>query len=202
MLGAVALTAALASFAASLYGQGKLSAEDAWQFVPNVLVPTSMAIGADSRLLGEEIVKLKEELKTMQSHVKNTAKRKMSRGGSLSSKIENEESDEIEDEDSDDHTVASVRSLQRQLSQSIVQLETARQQLADEQRLNRELEETKRHVASELQARARPHPPPVSHRCTCAYAHMRSANAYISYAYVARAHIHRCKGVTIHTVST
>ena len=172
MLGAVALTAALASFAASLYGQGKLSAEDAWQFVPNVLVPTSMGIGADSRLLGEEIVKLKEELKTMQSHVKNTAKRKMSRG-SLSSKIENEESDEIEDEDSDDH-MASVRSLQRQLSQSIVQLETARQQLADEQRLNRELEETKRHVASELQARARPHPPPVSHRCTCADPHMRT----------------------------
>jgi hypothetical protein len=170
MLGAVALTAALASFAASLYGQGKLSAEDAWQFVPNVLVPTSMAIGADSRLLGEEIVKLKEELKTMQSDVKNTAKRKMSRVGYLSSKIENEESDEIEDEDSDDH-MASVRSLQRQLSQSIVQLETARQQLADEQRLNRELEETKRHVASELQARIRPHPL-LFH--TVARAHMRT----------------------------
>ena len=44
MLGAVAITAAVASLAASLYGQGKLSAEDAWQLVPPALVPASVAV--------------------------------------------------------------------------------------------------------------------------------------------------------------
>jgi hypothetical protein len=43
MLAVVAVTAALASLAASLYGQGKLSAHDAWQLVPPVLVPASVA---------------------------------------------------------------------------------------------------------------------------------------------------------------
>lgn len=41
MLGAIAVTAAMASLAASLYGQGRLSVEDAWQLVPPALVPAA-----------------------------------------------------------------------------------------------------------------------------------------------------------------
>jgi len=44
MLGAIAITAALASLAASLYGQGKLSVDDAWQWVPPVLVPAAVTV--------------------------------------------------------------------------------------------------------------------------------------------------------------
>ena len=47
MLGAIAVTAAVASLAASLYGQGRLSVEDAWQLVPPALVPAAAnAVGA------------------------------------------------------------------------------------------------------------------------------------------------------------
>jgi hypothetical protein len=42
MLGAIAVTAALASLAASLYGQGRLSIDDAWQLVPPALVPAAV----------------------------------------------------------------------------------------------------------------------------------------------------------------
>lgn len=51
MLGAIAVTAALASLAASLYGQGRLSVEDAWQFVPPALVPTAASAVSAAPLL-------------------------------------------------------------------------------------------------------------------------------------------------------
>jgi hypothetical protein len=43
MLAAIAVTAALASLGASLYGQGKLTADDAWQLVPPILAPASVS---------------------------------------------------------------------------------------------------------------------------------------------------------------
>jgi len=150
MLGTIAITAALASLAASLYGQGKLSVDGAWQLVPPVLVPTAVTVGAESRQLGQEVVKLKHELQMMQAEVKHKAKRKRAREGDNTTDANTHES---EDEGDGDVHAASVRSLQRQLSQMIVQLETARQQLGDEQRLKRELEEGKRRMASDLQAR-------------------------------------------------
>jgi len=150
MLGAVAITAAVASLAASLYGQGKLSAEDAWQLVPPAFVPASMAVGAESKLLGEEVLKMREELKSMHAEVQGRAKRKRERDESNATDAgAYGEADGVED---DDH-VTSVRSLQRQLSQAIVQTESLRTQLAEEQRLKQELSEAKRRAEASLQAR-------------------------------------------------
>jgi len=96
------------------------------------------------------VLKLKQELQAMQAEALNKAKPRRAREGANAT---DSNSRELEDEEDGDGHTASVRSLQRQLSQNIVQLETARQQLGDEQRMTRELEESKRRLASDLQAR-------------------------------------------------
>jgi len=86
----------------------------------------------------------------MRAEVQSKAKRKRERNASNATDAGADvDLDGAEDEDQ----TASVRSLQRQLSQSIVQLESVRQQLAEEQRLKHELADSKRRVDADLQTR-------------------------------------------------
>ncbi len=86
----------------------------------------------------------------MRAEVQSKAKRKLER-------IEKNATDAGADGEGggaeDEDQMVSVRSLQRQLSQSIMQLESVRQQLAEEQRLKHELADSKRRVDADLQTR-------------------------------------------------
>ena len=133
MLLAIAVTAAGSSLAASLYGQGKLSIDDAWLLVPPLLAPAGAATGAQNRMLQGELIRLKEELKEMQ------VERGQNKGRANSNESGEEE--------------AVVSSLQRQLSASVSQLEATRKQLEQLESNHKELDSSKRKLEGELQAR-------------------------------------------------
>ena len=135
MLLAIAVTAAGSSLAASLYGQGKLSIDDAWLLVPPLLAPASAVTGAQNRMLQGELLRLKEELKEMQGAVER---------GQNKGRADSIESGEEE---------AVVSSLQRQLSASVSQLEATRKQLEQLESNHKELDSSKRKLEGELQAR-------------------------------------------------
>jgi len=99
----------------------------------------------ENKLWGEEVFKLREELKALQAEAAGSASRRQGSGSGNATEAGAEEGNE--------GLSSAVQSLQRQLAQSIAQLETARQNLADEQRGKHDRDETIRRLSTELQER-------------------------------------------------
>jgi hypothetical protein len=102
---------------------------------------------ADKQAWAAEVTKLREELQSMKADAQGSAARRREAGGNAT------ETGDSGDYDADDSVSSSVRSLQRQLAQSIAQLETTRQQLTEEQRSRQDRDEHIRRLSADLQTR-------------------------------------------------
>lgn len=101
----------------------------------------------ENKLWGEEVTKLREELKALKTEATGSASRRRAGGG------DNGNVTEAGADESNEVVSSAVQSLQRQLAQSIAQLETTRQNLADEQRGKHDRDATIRRLSTELQER-------------------------------------------------